>query len=315
MTPEPITTHNRALLDRVMRETRTFSRYPRVSEQVECLPLETHKLFAGAYNPSINANGLMVYRFHRTKLATKLAAAQLGDNGAVLSNRELETTGKTVDDPKLFTHCGIDYMSWVEADWDDKDYSHTIRCVVKFGVFDGAKVEKIQQPAFRGNDWSGMCKNLVFFSHSDRLFCVFSCHPDHLVYEWNPTFTKFSTPGPTWAYGEIRGGTAPLPYEGKLLRFFHSRLDNEWFGARHRYYVGAMLLNPESPFEVVRVSRKPIIYASEIGAASKKDFPSFKPNVVFPGGAIERDGGWTLALGINDCECALAKITPGQLNF
>lgn len=317
----PLTAHNRKLCAEVMRATKTFSRYPRVSEQVECLPLETHKLKPFAYNPSINSKGWMVYRYHVSKLGTRLAFAQLGENGAVLLNREIQmpVMGKSLDDPKLFTHNGEDYLSWVEATWDDADYQKTIRCVVRFGKFDGEKVADVQQPALPGNDGKTLQKNYALWSHEGSLMCLYQCRPTHLVYEMQQagfkTWRSYETDAPKWPYGEIRGDTAPLPYEGKLLRFFHSRLSNETAAPFFRYYLGAVLMEPEPPFKVVRVSRKPIVYGSEISGVKRKDCPHWKANVVFGGSAVEANGGWTLPIGVNDSECVLAKITPEQLNF
>ena len=36
---------------------------------------------------------------------------------------------------------------------------------------------------------------------------------------------------------------------------------------------------------------------------------------MFPGGAVESDGYWLLALGMNDSACVIAKIRPNQLHF
>lgn len=321
MTPEPITTHNRQLLTRVAKETRTFSRYPAVSEQVECLPLETGKLRQFAYNPSISSSGgLMAYRYHISRYATRLAVARLGDNGSVISDIGLRVPGesKTVDDPRFFTHDGADYISWVEANWDDSDYGGTMRCVQKFAKFDQLQHTSIQQNIGK-NNWSGMEKNWIYFSHDGRLFVVYECSPAHRVFEVDAEhggeFVEHASPGVKWPYGQARGGTAPLPYEGKLLRFFHSQLQNEFIGARTRYYIGAYLMNPEPPFEVVRVSKRPLLFGSEIGTVKKKDCPHWKANVVFASGAVEKDGGWVLSVGENDSACLLCRVKPEQLNF
>lgn len=309
----PITLHNRPLAFEVLKRTSTFSRYPRVSEQLECLPLETQKLFANGYNPSLNVKRMMVYRYHVSRLATRLAFAQLDDGGRVLANRELQIVGKSVDDPKIWTFNGDQYLSWVEALWNDSDYANSIRCVTKYAKFDGEKVGEIIQPKLPGNDGSEMVKNLVPWEYNGQLMFLFRCHPNHLIDNFT-TGETYETDGPRWPYGEIRGGTPPVPYEGKLLRFFHSRLSNEWFGPSWRYYIGYYLMRAEPPFEVTHVAKRPLIYASEISDTKHNERPDhYKPNVVFPGGAIETNGGWILAFGNNDAECVLAKITPSQL--
>jgi hypothetical protein len=325
----PITTHNRKLAFDVMKKTNTFSRYPRVSEQVECLPLETGKLHKFGYNPALNTKGWLAYRYHVTRLGTRLAVAQLGENGSVVLNRALPIEGKSVDDAKLFTHAGQDFISWVEATWNDADYQNTIRCVVKYGKFDGAVVTDVKQPMLPGNDGSTLQKNYVFFTRatnggeSAHLHCIYQCHPTQKIYDLtgfkgHSAFEGapiYETEAPQWPYGHIRGDTAPLPYEGKLLRFFHSRLSNETAYPFFRYYIGAVLHEPDPPFEVVRVSKRPVVFGSEISAQTAKTCPHFKPNVCFGGSAIETNGGWILPIGVNDSECVLARITPEQLNF
>lgn len=313
----PITTHNRALAFQVLKQTSTFSRYPAVSEQVQCLPLETHKLHKHGYNPALNASGLMAYRYHVSKLGTRLAVAQLGDNGSVISDREIAISGKSVDDPKLFTHAGSEYISWVEATWDDADYQRTIRCVVKFAKFNGAQISTIEQHTIGKNNGTALEKNWVYWSHAGQLYVIYEASPTQRIFRVsdNGQWVEMASDGIVWPYGTARGDTAPLPYEGKLLRFFHSRLDNEFLGTRHRYFIGAVLMNAEPPFKVERVSKRPVIFGSEISTVKKKDCDHFKPNVVFGGGAVETKGGFLLSLGVNDSESVLARILPEQLNF
>jgi hypothetical protein len=72
------------------------------------------------------------------------------------------------------------------------------------------------------------------------------------------------------------------------------------------------------PFAVVRVSRRPILFGSEIDSLTleqRQACKHFKANVVFPGGVVVRDGYWLLALGVNDSACAVAKVTPAALNL
>lgn len=316
----PITAHNRPLVERVLSDTRSFSRYPRVSEQVECLPLETQKLFANAYNPSLNAKGWLAYRFHKGGASTKLSVAQLGDNGVVLNNRELAMTPPEVgeDDPKLFTFNGSDYISWVESVWLKTGVP--TGCCVKFAKFNDMQLGEVQQTRVGGNPWE---KNWVYFSHRDRLYVIYECYPTHRIYRVGDAqgirqpqyIEELASLGVNWAYGGAKGGTAPLEYDGKLLRFFHSRLDNEKFGVRWRYYIGAYLMNPEPPFEIVRVSRKPIVYGSEVGSVKKKDCYHHKQNVVFVSGAVESKGGFLLSVGENDSAALICRITEKELNF
>jgi predicted GH43/DUF377 family glycosyl hydrolase len=176
----------------------------------------------------------------------------------------------------------------------------------------------VQQPNIPGNDFSTMQKNWVPFECKGNLYFIYKCHPTHQVFEVL-TGKFFSTPILNWPYGEIRGGSVPVSFNGGLLRFFHSRLNNENFGSvRYRYFIGAYVMQPEPPFTVLQVGKKPIIYGSEIGTlrgGARKACDFYKPNVVFPGGVIVKDGKFILAFGVNDAEITLVKITPGMLNL
>lgn len=321
--PEPKhIAHNRRLLQQVLVREKVFSQYPRVSEQVELFPLQTEKLFKGGYNPCINAVGEMVYRFHKSGLAsTKLARAILGKDGAVFANHELTIAGGIIgeDDPKLFNFQGEQYLSWVESDWAQTGIPTA--CCVKYAKFKDGKLSDFQWPRLPGNDGKSFQKNYVFFENEGRLFCVYQCHPTHRIYEFanhdndkDPS-TVYETDAPRWCYGDIRGGTPPLPYEGKLLRFFHSRINNNLGSVPWRYFIGAYLMEPEPPFKVVRVSKRPILYGSEVGTVKKKDCHHFKANVVFVSGVIETHNGWMCAIGENDSAALLCRIKPEQLNF
>lgn len=110
----------------------------------------------------------------------------------------------------------------------------------------------------------------------------------------------------------------PVDYDGHLLRFFHSTSDS---GPKNRYRVycmGAYLMEKRPPFRMIRMSKKPIIFGSPHGVVvdlDKKKCPHWKPNVVFPGGVVTRNGHWLVSIGVNDCECALIQVKPEDLNL
>jgi predicted GH43/DUF377 family glycosyl hydrolase len=171
------------------------------------------------------------------------------------------------------------------------------------------------QPVFGHNDWTGLEKNWVPFEYDGALVIIYQCCPTHRV---SGLETVWETSGPRWPYGEIRGGTPPVEYEGNWLRFFHSHLQNELNPPHHRYYVGAYLMEPAPPFKVVRVSRKPVLYGSEaddLTPEQRKSCPHWKRNVVFPGGIVTKLDGWLLSVGVNDSACAIVKIKPESLNL
>lgn len=309
--------HNRELAVAYVKNHGPHSRYPKVSEQIQTIPIETELLFPFGYNPTLTFWGgkmMLCYRYHEGTLATKLALANIHESGKVISNEALAISGESVEDPKWFEHNHHLHLSWVNSTWPQNPPT----CVVRFKRFDTD--DPVIQPTIGRNDGTSTEKNWVFFEHDYRLFCLHQCFPVHRVFqlEGNEVSQPMATPGPRWPYGTIKGGTCPLPLNGKLLRFFHSTMDNEYGRQVRRYYIGAYLMEPNPPFSVVTVSKKPIIYGSEIDSlkpAQRRSCIHYKENVVFPGGAIESDGYWILALGTNDSACVLAKIRESQLNF
>jgi predicted GH43/DUF377 family glycosyl hydrolase len=165
-----------------------------------------------------------------------------------------------------------------------------------------------------------MQKNYVFFQDDDELYCIYRRYPIHQVFKiiGDHAEPAGSCPGLRWYFGEPRGGSPPLPYEGKLISFFHSSLDNEVQGPRRRYYMGAIVMQPDPPFRPVAISIEPILFGSEVDDIPPKDWPLCKhrkPQVVFPGGAIAREDHWLVSVGVNDYECLLVKVTPKDLHL
>jgi predicted GH43/DUF377 family glycosyl hydrolase len=287
-------------------------------DRPDSFALQSEQLFRFGYNPTILLQGeriQMCYRYHDGNLSTKLAVAECDESGLVFSNRALAVPGKSVEDPRFFTRGGQPYLSWVESNYPD-----AFKSVVKYGRYDNGAVTEIVQPSIGANDWSRMEKNWTFFEHKGSLYCIYEMSPVLRVFEVrsdgiNPLS---ETPGPRWPYGQLRGATTPVLHEDKLVVFCHSSLDNEPWPPKRRYYIGAVLLEPEPPFSVVSVSRKPIIYGSEedrLTPAEREACIHYKRNVVFVGGAYEADNYWIMALGENDSACVLVKIRANQFNF
>ena len=311
--------HNRELCEKYMTDNGVTARYPAVSEQVETLPLDTSKLYPGGYNPTIiehDGKLLMAYRYHGDTLATSLAVAHIGAGGDIMANAPITNVQESFEDPKFFKFDGKLFMSWVRSKWP----SEHPKSVVEIGELASVTLKRIACRGLPGNDGQSIQKNAVFFERGGVLYCIWHCSPTQQIFTVSSdTVTPLQeTEGPRWAYGPIKGGTAPLEYDGKLLRFFHSTLDNEFalphkMSARRRYFMGACLMEPSAPLKTVAVSKRPIVFGSESGGSP--DLFHFKPRVVFPGGAIVRDDHFIVAVGVNDCQCCLLKIKPEALNL
>jgi len=319
MTDSPRLQWNRELAAAYIKAAGSPPRYPKVSDQIECLPLQTVKLQPLGYNPTImdwDGSIFMAYRYHSGDLSTKLAVARLSDTGEVISNWLLPIAGYgSFEDPKFFIHNGQGWLSFVQS-----NYPKGLNCVVKHGRFGGDHLKEIVLPAIGKNDFTAMEKNWVFFEAEGSLYVIYRCGSTQQIMrlEGSQASQPLESPVPHWPYGQPRGGTAPVPYEGKLLRFFHTHLQNELTPPHHRYYIGACLMDSTPPFAVTAISRRPILYASEaddLTPEQRKACKHWKQSVVFPGGVVAQDGYWLLAIGENDSACKIVKVKPENLNL
>jgi predicted GH43/DUF377 family glycosyl hydrolase len=109
-----------------------------------------------------------------------------------------------------------------------------------------------------------------------------------------------------WPWGQPRGGTPPVLVDGEYWSFFHSCIDDPYH--TRRYFMGAYAFSAMPPFRITRMSRTPIM------AGSNKDrWGNGKPLVVFPCGALLRNGIWMVTLGVNDLNCAWVEIPHESL--
>lgn len=70
-------------------------------------------------------------------------------------------------------------------------------------------------------------------------------------------------------------------------------------------------MKAEPPFQMLAVSKRPILYGSEIGGDESRFH--WKANIIFPLGAVDYDGGWLLSCGQNDSASLLVKIKGKDL--
>lgn len=157
---------------------------------------------------------------------------------------------------------------------------------------------------------TGHEKNWLWFEHDGIPMFVYSNYP-HIVVEMPDFMTtsrihKTEVRNPFWMHGEIRGGTPPVRIGDEYLSFFHSSLP--WVSHKRRYHMGAYCFEAKPPFKITRSSLLPIL------SGSRNDpWVQGLPLVVFPCGAILRNGEWLVTLGVNDCESAWIRIPHERL--
>lgn len=302
----PRIVHNKNLFDKFMAEHKIAFERPPVADQ-----LPTFKVDVRGYNPSIirwNGKLLMSYRYHHDgTLSTRLALAELDETFKVVENHNLELNDESLsqEDARLFIHDGKLFMSYVASEWP-RFPSATVKYVELTKPDHWRSTLPIEHPY---KDRQTLEKNHLPFPQADGLKIIYK---SGVIFKVDSRDEWLSTPD-HWPYGEIRGGTVPMPYGDKLIRFFHSSLKNEMPPLRARYYCGALLMSPVPPFQTLAISSRPILYGSEVGGDDTQR--QFKKAVVIPYGAIEHDGGWIISTGINDSECRLVVVKPENLNL
>jgi len=297
---------------------------PATQQTSEGWMVNRHALLQYGYNPSIIRVGdrlLMAYRWHpEHESRTRLAVAELDATFGVMVNKQIQVEAKSAEDPRLFIFGGALWICYVDSTFPDRDP----KCITRYGRLREYEnhwaVEDIYQPMIGKNDGSSLEKNFVPFAFEDKLLCIYQTHGEQIVHvlEGDKSVLTHRALGPRWPYGPMRGGTVPLPYKGKFLRFFHSGLDNEPPPWRRRYYVGAMLMEPTPPFQTVAISSEPILRGSErdeLSDVERQGCQQYKAKVVFPCGVLAYEKDWLLSIGVNDSACALVKITEDDLHL
>jgi predicted GH43/DUF377 family glycosyl hydrolase len=217
----------------------------------------------------------------------------------------------SIEDGRLFYIKGRLMLSYVVA----SAANGNLTAIIGYGELinnGGWRIAHHYQPRFGRNDGSAMEKNWVPFDVAGKLHFIYGSQPEQTIIEvdGDKVVKTHASPGISWPYGEIRGGCI-VPYDGKLLRFFHSHTNT---GPRESwiYRIGAALMNAQPPFETIKVCDRPILAANE----KWSNIRHWKQNIIFPGGVIPLlEGGWGLSVGLNDCECALLQLNWKDLHL
>lgn len=179
-------------------------------------------------------------------------------------------------------------------------------CVPEFGL-------NLNEAARPGCTLIAREKNWVPFERLGKLRLVYSLNPLVVIQydlKWKQIrpVSKSEFDQSFWKYGDYLSGSTPLIRRGdEYVGFFHS-WTVEPFNAtrRRRYHIGYIAISAEEPHRVTRISTQPLVSAEadDAGDLRPPNAP-WRPNVVFPGGWIGRDGQAVLSVGWQDCRCKL----------
>lgn len=167
---------------------------------------------------------------------------------------------------------------------------------------------------FEGENEQRWQKNWVPFEYNGKLLLSYSILP-HRVFEpllgTGTCSTIASSLGKiNWDWGALRGGTPALLIDGEYLSFFHS---STTLASQHsagkkitHYFMGAYTFSTEPPFEITKISLKPIVGPNFYNGIEHK---TWKPlRVVFPCGFVAGEQHIWIAYGRQDHEVWIAKL-------
>jgi predicted GH43/DUF377 family glycosyl hydrolase len=207
-----------------------------------------------------------------------------------------------VEDPRLFHFRGRLHCAFTGVEHDGSFLrTHQMLCRLD----DDLRVEEVWLPGYEGRTLSE--KNWQFFEHEGDLCCVYTVRP-HVVLRHHGhcaevaarTAAEFPQQD-----GHLRGGAPPVRHGDDYYHFFHSV---QTVGGQFEYTAGLYTFAARPPFEVRRVVPDPVLYPDEA------DRPAgFDKSVVFPCGALWRDGRWVISYGYHDRECRIAVLDAGGL--
>jgi predicted GH43/DUF377 family glycosyl hydrolase len=111
-----------------------------------------------------------------------------------------------------------------------------------------------------------------------------------------------------WETGRVGAGAPPLRTERGWLEIYHGNRRPTAPGEVGAYCAGAMLLDLEEPERITRLAAEPILEPT-----ASYERRGFVPDVVFPGGAVERSNGLAIYYGAADESTAAADLPWDRL--
>lgn len=271
----------------------------------------------------------LCYRYHQMNEAGRCQTAMVELDRKTLQpcgpNQRLDLGGKLTDhqeDARLFIYQGEPHISYTEMTGYQPGVDY--KCVIKYARLRYSrgrwKAGDIFQPLYGRNTGMSKEKNWTFFDHDGTLYCIYEDAPRHRVIQISGDRIKadFTSPPPHWPWGVVRGGASPVRIPGLgWLVLFHSSLPTEEPPHYVRYFGAAYVMEEKPPFAVTRITARPIMAGSEADGHGfdPRYAEGWKPYVVFPSGCVPDGDRLLVALGVNDWQCAVARMKIEQFPF
>lgn len=274
------------------------------------------------YNPSIidfNGERLMAFRYHPDSTLWRTQLAMMDSKGAITKiEPPVGFEDYSLEDSRAFTFKGKLMISYTVGRTVAIDGHNMHRCVIQYGELVNTgqhwEIKHAKQIKYGKNDFTAMEKNWSFWEHDGRLYCAYQRAPEQIILEieGDKVVKEHRTKTPTCSFGTPRGGTSPILYQDGLIQFFHSQLINRKSAWWWSYYVGALIMEPHPPFQVIKISKHPVLIGNE------QYFPNWKfwkPRICIPYGAIKSGDNFEVSIGVNDSASAIAVVKPEHLNL
>lgn len=226
------------------------------------------------------------------------------------------------EDARLFMFNGQPHISYVQMTGYRPGVNYS--CVIKYArlKLNGNRwiIEDVFHPKYGRNGGGSKEKNWSFFEYAGGLYAIYQDHPTRQIIrlDGERVVEVFESEAAQWPWGIIRGGAPPVPYgDGKMFTVFHSSIATEEAPHFVRYYGGAYVFEAKPPFRLLSVCDKPLMAGSEADGhgIDPRYSEGWKPYVVFPCGCVPDGNDWLVSLGVNDWQCAVGRLKPGQINL
>lgn len=161
-------------------------------------------------------------------------------------------------------------------------------------------------------------KNWIPFELPDgELGIVYQMRPHQVVYRVR-TGDRFVSEGiRRWRWGTVSGRTPAIrlgtSLEDPYIALIGGHVPHP--SRNSLYWVGAVMFRGVAPYDIIGVSREPILWGSERSPALLNlHAPSWNPVCVFPAGLIEEKPGQLLvSVGTNDSWCDFLRYSVDEL--
>lgn len=192
------------------------------------------------------------------------------------------------EDARLFIHNDQLHLSYTGTSWKEDGNLEVSICFARLDQ--NLRVEDVWYPHFILRQHAE--KNWMPFSHEGDLYVVYTISPHRVCLHSQKQIWEFPVEEvatlPSASYGLLRGGCPPILHNGEYYSFFHGVTKPSW----GTYSIGLYTFQNKYPFKPLRFCPYPLLWPNP------KEKPSpMVADVVFPGGAIYRDGCWNVSYG------------------